>query len=64
MVEPIAYAVPDAAAAVGVSETTLREAHWRGEIEFHYPTTRPVVLHDDLVEWIRSAPTEPRAERR
>lgn len=56
----IAYPIPEAAEMVGVSETTLREAHRNGDLEFRYPTSRPVVLHDDLLAWVAAAPTTAR----
>lgn len=64
MTDAIAYPVKEAAAKVGVSETVLREAQRDGSIEFRYPTSRPVVLHDDLMAWIASAPTEAPSVRR
>lgn len=56
----IAYPVKDAAALVGVSESALRAAHRNGDIDFHYPTSHPVVLHDDLIAWVTAAPTSVR----
>ena len=57
----ISFTITDAAAAVGVSEPVIRRALAKGNLVAHYPTTRPVILADDLRDWIDSAPTDRRA---
>jgi hypothetical protein len=55
----VAYSIPEAAAAVGVGETAVKEAIDAGLLTRHYVTTsKPVILADDLLEWVRNAPTE------
>lgn len=56
---PLAYTIPDAAAASGVSDKTLRRAIAKGDLPVRYPTARPVVLADDLHAWLANTPTEP-----
>ena len=55
---PISYRIPEAAAAVGVSEWTLNEALKRGDITRRYPDSRPLIGHDDLVAWFESLPVD------
>lgn len=55
---PLAYSVQDAAAATGVSPDVIRRAIKAGNLPVKYPTTRPVVLVDDLRAWLESSPTE------
>lgn len=57
---PIAYSVEAAAAAVGYSEGTIRTAIYRGEIFPRYANSKAIILHEDLQEWARSLPLEPR----
>lgn len=58
MADKIAYTVAEAAAACGVSEPVIRRAVAKGDLAFHYPTSRPVLLADDLREWVAASPTE------
>ncbi len=53
----IAYTLADAAAACGVSERVLRRAIDRGDLSVRYPTARPVILVDELRDWMESRPT-------
>lgn len=59
----IAYTVQEAADACGVSEQVVRRAVGKGDLTFHYPTSRPVLLAEDLRDWIATAPVE-RPEKR
>lgn len=59
-IDRLAYSVDEAAAAVGLSSKTLRRAQADGELRFHFPTSKPVVLRADLEAWIQSAPTSRR----
>jgi excisionase family DNA binding protein len=58
MTEKVAYTVDEAAASAGVSAMTIRRALSTGALEAHYPTARPLILRDDLIAWIATAPTE------
>lgn len=54
----ISYTYAEAADACGVSEDVIRRAVRNGDLAPHYPTARPVLLADDLREWIESSPTQ------
>ena len=58
MAEPIAYDVKGAAEATGHSVDVVRRAIRSGELTPRYPTSKPVILADDLRRWVASAPTE------
>lgn len=53
--------LPTAAAATGVSETTLREAIEVGDLTARYvgrKATKPIVAADDLHAWVQSLPVQ------
>jgi len=54
----VAYSIYEAAAACGVSDATIRRAIRDGYLVAHYPTTRAVILREELVAWIKSTPSE------
>lgn len=54
----VSYTLDEAAAATGVSARSIRRAQADGALRFHYVTAKPVILHDDLIRWIESAPIE------
>lgn len=58
MSAPLAYTLADGAAACGISERVLRRAIDRGDLTVRYPTSRPVVLADELRDWLESQPSE------
>lgn len=58
MTTPLAYRVQDAAEVAGVSPNVIRAAIKRGDLVARYPTTYPVVEHQELQEWLQSRPTE------
>ena len=58
-VDPIAYTIPDAAQACGVSETVLKDAINAGEITRRYPNSKPIIEVDELREWVKSLPLKP-----
>jgi excisionase family DNA binding protein len=60
MSQKIAYSYAEAAEAVGLSERTIRRAVADGELVSHIRKgqSTPRVLHDDLVAWVESWPTE------
>lgn len=60
-VERVAFSIREAAEAVGLSESTVRKAYREGQITAHFPTNNPTILRDDLVAWIKRAPTERQA---
>jgi hypothetical protein len=64
VIQPIALSIPDAAAAVGYSETTLKDAIAKGDLIVRYANTKGVIAADDLIEWVKSLPIESPAKRR
>jgi hypothetical protein len=61
---PIAVTVQQAAAITGMSVDVIRRAINAKKLVAHYPTSRPIVLVDELRAWIASSPTDSAAERR
>jgi hypothetical protein len=59
-IERKAYTLAEAAAVCGVGLTVIKEAADRGELVKRYPTSRPVILADELEAWLRSLPSERR----
>lgn len=53
--------IAGAITATGVRETKLREAINRGDLIVHYHDSKPVILAEDLRDWIASLPTERRS---
>ena len=57
--------VTDAALLAGVSVDTIQRAVRSGELPIHFPTSRGLILIEDLRAWVASAPTaNPRRTRR
>jgi excisionase family DNA binding protein len=52
-VRPLAYRVPEAAAMAGVSRAHLYRAMHVGDLPSVKTGSRRVILHDDLVAWLR-----------
>ena len=52
-VRPLAYSVPEAAGVAGVSRAHLYRAMQVGDLASVKTGSRRVVLHDDLVAWLR-----------
>lgn len=52
-----AYTPKEVATACGVSRRSVAYALERGDLLARYPSSRPVVLHRDLVAWLEAAPT-------
>ena len=59
IIAPISLSIPDAAAAVGYSETVLKEAINRGDLVPRYENTKGVIPADELLDWVKSLPPEP-----
>lgn len=55
---PVSYDLARAAAAVGLSERTLRDAIATGDLIAHYLGRKPLIRRADLDAWIESLPTE------
>lgn len=56
----IAFTIEGAAAATPFSRDLIREAIATGDLVAHYRHggSHPVILDDDLRDWIRTLPTE------
>jgi len=54
---PVSLTYADAAEAAGVSVDIIRRAVHAGDLIAHFPTSRPVILADDLKAWIAATPT-------
>ena len=53
----VAYNVQEAAKEVGLSTTAIRAAIRTGHLVAKYPTSRPLILAEDLAAWVGSAPS-------
>lgn len=56
----LAYNLEEAAEATGYSTSTLRIAIRRNDLIARYANTKPVILAEELLDWLRSLPTEPK----
>lgn len=54
----IAYNVAEAAEATGVSVDVIRRAIRANELVAKYPTSKPVILADELTAWLEAKPSE------
>ncbi|MEY9851256.1 hypothetical protein ABH923_000934 [Leifsonia sp. EB41] len=54
----IAYTLAAAAEECGVSPQFLRGYIRRNDLVVHYAGTKPIILADDLKDWIERLPTE------
>lgn len=58
MNERLSYSIPDAAEAVGYSETVLKGEIAKGTIVPRYANRKPVIPATELLDWLESLPTE------
>lgn len=56
----LAYNLNEAAEATGYSTSTLRIAIRRHDLIARYANTKPVILAEELRDWLESLPTEPK----
>ena len=56
---PLALTLPDAADAVGSSETVIKRVCASEELTKRYIGTKPVLLAEDILAWLRTLPLEP-----
>lgn len=56
----IAYSVEEAAARVGISKDLLRSQIRNNYLVARYVASKPIIAHEELVEWLNSLPTEPK----
>lgn len=59
-IQPVSYSMRGAAAATGLSESTLREAISKRYLPVRYYGKKPLILFEDLREWVRDLPDEKR----
>lgn len=60
----LAYNLEEAAQATGYSVTTFRTAIRRHDLLARYANSKPIILADELQDWLRSLPTEPKGGHR
>lgn len=53
-----AYNYLEAAEEVGYSERTMKEEAARDRLVVRYANSKPIIMHEDLMAWLRSLPTE------
>ena len=53
-----AYTIPEAATAVGLSVTSIREAIDNGALKVKYPNRKPIIRSEDVEAWLDSMPDE------
>jgi|GEM_PF-5205673 len=56
----LAYTIDEAAERVGVSPRLLRAHLDRHYLVARYVNSKPVITHEELVEWLNNLPTEPK----
>ena len=56
---PLAYSVAGAATATGLGPTTIRGLLTSGSLPRHCCGTKPVILAEDLLGWLRNLPDAP-----
>lgn len=54
----ISYTIASAAESTGISTDVIRSAIKAGNLPVRYPTSRPVILAEDLAAWVKAAPTK------
>lgn len=59
-VRPVSVNIDEAARLTGVSRYTILAEIKAGRLVAHYPTSRALILLDELHSWVASAPTEKR----
>lgn len=57
-IEPIAYTLPEAAAAVGLSVDSIRKAIENKDLVASYYGTKPLIGVEELRRWFTSLDTE------
>jgi hypothetical protein len=60
-VTPVAYSLAGAAVATGLSTRSLQSAVNRGDLIPRYFRTKMLIERDELIQFIRSLPTERRS---
>jgi len=55
---PVAYAIPAAAEAVGMSLASFNRILAAGDITRRYPNSTPIITHKELVDWADALPVD------
>ena len=55
---PLAVTIKQAAKLVGMSDATIRQAIGARQLVAHFPTSKTIILVDDLRKWIEASPEE------
>lgn len=63
MTAPLAYSIPDAAQAVGLSERSIRDAIRRGDLAPRFYGAKPLITAAELDAWLNALPSAPRTRR-
>lgn len=58
-VAPLSYTLEGAAEATGYGLSTIKRAIAAGDLTRRYANSKPVILSEDLLGWLRSLPIEP-----
>lgn len=56
--ERLAYTYPMAAAVASISTEKIRQHIARGTLVPSYVDSKPVIMHEELVRWLRTLPAE------
>ena len=56
--DKLAYSIPNLAAAVDLSVSTVREHIDAGNLVPAYPNTKPIIMRSEAERWLRSLPPE------
>ncbi|MEO5314193.1 hypothetical protein PV772_08735 [Pseudarthrobacter sp. CC12] len=62
-IQKLAYSIQEAAEATGYSSDTIRKALRNNDLVARYANSKPVVLAEELADWLRSLPTEAPADQ-
>jgi hypothetical protein len=55
----LSYSPREAAAVTGIPVGVIQKAYLSGDlVAYRRSPRRPVIFHDDLIAWIKAAPTE------
>jgi len=60
MSDKLAYSIAEAAEVSAVSTDTIRRAIRSNDLAVKYPTSKPVIMAQELSDWLNSRPSEPR----
>lgn len=53
----LSYTLAEVSEVTGIGLTTVKAAVKNGDLEAHYPTSKAVIMRDELEAWLKSLPT-------